>query len=60
MVSALVGLSESEAAAMAKDKGWELRVVSRDGEDFMVTQDYKTDRVNITVKSGKVTKASVG
>jgi hypothetical protein len=26
----------------------------------MVTQDYKTDRVNITVKSGKVTKASVG
>lgn len=60
MVSALVGLSESEAAATAKDKGWELRVVSRDGEDFMVTQDYKTDRVNITVKSGKVTKASVG
>ncbi len=56
----LVGLSESEALDTAKANGWDARVVSRDGEDFAVTMDYRADRVNLTVVDDVVTASTVG
>lgn len=57
----LVGLSESEAGKVAETAGWVLRVVRRDGEDFMVTQEFNGSRVNIEVTRGTVSEVlSVG
>ena len=56
----LVGLSETEADKFAASKGWTTRVVERDDEQFMVTADWRGDRVNLTVVAGKVTAVSVG
>lgn len=56
----LIGLSESAALDTAKANGWEVRVVSRDGEDFAVTEDYRMDRVNLTIVDDKVTSSTVG
>jgi hypothetical protein len=56
----LVGLTESEATAAAKDNGWIVRIASRDGKDFMLTTDYVTNRVNLTIKKSVVTSVDVG
>lgn len=56
----LVGLNEQVATTCAANEGWKFRVVARDGEDFMVTADYRTDRVNLTVENGIVTAINVG
>lgn len=56
----LVGLSEEEATKVATGNGWAVRVAERDGESFMLTTDYRTDRVNLTVKNGRVTAVTVG
>lgn len=56
----LIGLSESAALDTAKANGWEVRVVSRDGEDFAVTEDYRMDRVNLTIVDDMVTASTVG
>ncbi|MFZ9541535.1 MAG: hypothetical protein ACO292_10385 [Ilumatobacteraceae bacterium] len=56
----LIGLSESAALDTAKVNGWEARVVSRDGEDFAVTEDYRMDRVNLTIVDDMVTASTVG
>ncbi|MFZ9232311.1 MAG: hypothetical protein ACO25P_10895, partial [Ilumatobacteraceae bacterium] len=56
----LIGLSESVALDTAKANGWEVRVVSRDGEDFAVTEDYRMDRVNLTIVDDMVTASTVG
>jgi hypothetical protein len=56
----LVGLTEEEATKLAESNGWAVRVVSRDGESFPITMDYRTDRVNLTVENGVVTAVSVG
>jgi len=56
----LIGLSESAALDTAKANGWEVRVVSRDGEDFAVTEDYRMDRVNLTIVDDTVTASTVG
>jgi hypothetical protein len=56
----LVGLTEDEAVKVAESKGWITRVSSRDGEDFPMTEDYVTNRVNLAIVKGKVTSVSVG
>ena len=58
--AALVGLSEDEALATAAEHGWAARVVARDGEQFAVTEDYSTSRVNLTIVAGTVTAVTVG
>ena len=55
-----VGLTESEAVQAIKKDGLRPRVVSRDGEHYVITMDYRTDRVNLTITEGKVTSAHVG
>jgi len=59
-LDALVGLSEAEATDVATAQGWEVRVVSRDGEDFAVTKDFRSDRVNLTLVDDVVTGADIG
>ena len=56
----LVGLTEKTAAACAESEGWRVRVVQRDGEEFMVTADYRVDRVNLVVEDDVVTNVTVG
>lgn len=56
----LVGLTEAEATATAKDRGWTVRIAARDGESFMLTTDYSATRVNLTVEKSVVTSVVVG
>jgi hypothetical protein len=60
MPGGLVGLTLDGARTEAAAAGWTVRVVSQDGEDFMVTLDYVEKRANLTVVDGVVTKATEG
>jgi hypothetical protein len=59
-LGALIGLPEDEAAQMIAAAGFSERIVSRDGEDFAVTMDYRSDRVNLGIVDGVVTTATIG
>jgi hypothetical protein len=59
-VDDLLGMSEAEATKAAEAKGLTVRVGSRDGEDFALTMDYRTDRVTLTVVAGIVTAVTPG
>lgn len=56
----LLGLMESEAQTQAQAAGWNVRVVSRDGEEMMTTRDYRDDRLNFSVDNGVVVEVTVG
>jgi hypothetical protein len=56
----LTGLTEDEAKKVATERGWSIRVAMRDGEAFMLTTDYRQDRVNITVVNNLVTSVQIG
>jgi hypothetical protein len=60
VADSVVGMSEAEAIKTAEAKGLTVRVGSRDGEDFALTMDYRTDRVTLTVIADKVTAATPG
>lgn len=59
---AVVGKTEAEAISLITGKGVGLiyRVVKRDGESFVVTMDYRTDRINLEIEKDIVTAANVG
>ncbi len=56
----LIGLTEAEAQKVAAEMGWQFRVAMRDGEAYMLTTDYQTNRVNLTITKGYVTAVVVG
>lgn len=56
----LLGLPEAEATKVAMANGWVVRIAARDGEFFMLTQDYSENRVNLSVKHGTVIAITVG
>jgi hypothetical protein len=52
-----VGKSEADATALAESRKLTVRVVGKDGECGMVTDDLRTDRVNLYLEDGTVTAA---
>ena len=55
-----IGMSETEAAALAKERGLVSRGVSVDGEARPVTMDYLLNRIYFTIEIGKVVKVNRG
>ena len=58
--STLIGMKEAEAESCAVQLDWIYRVVSREGEDFPATLDYRVDRISVTIKNGIISRANVG
>jgi hypothetical protein len=59
-VNALIGLDVVEARRRVEAKGWHFRVLTEDGVGHLATTDLRDDRVNVTVRRGKVEQADVG
>jgi len=56
----LVGMNEAQAVECAASLRWQIRVGQRDDESFMLTKDFRVDRVTIKVMQGFVTKVDIG
>ena len=56
----LLAMTEDEATKTAADNGWEVRIGQRDDEMFALTEDYRLDRVTLTIVADEVTKVDVG
>ena len=57
---ALVGLSEDEAVKIIEGNGWTYRIGSRDGELFMLTEDYSASRLTLGIEKSIVVSATIG
>lgn len=54
------GKTLEEATQYARDGGYKVRIVEQDGQSFILTMDFKTDRINFRVKNGYVIDAYGG
>lgn len=50
-----VGKTLQEAKEYAESGGFTIRIVEEDGKAFMVTRDFKTNRLNLRLRNNKVT-----
>jgi hypothetical protein len=56
----LKGKSEAEAQRIVNEAKMIMRVTSRNGESYIVTRDYRRDRVNVKINKDRVYEASLG
>lgn len=56
----LIGMAEDEAMQAVSVAGLGVRIAMRDGKARVLTRDYRSDRVNLTVTDGVVTEAHIG
>lgn len=54
-INSLLGKEEEEAHLLCEHYNYKMRVTSRNGSYGICTQDYRLDRVNVSVTDGKVT-----
>lgn len=54
------GATESEAQQATEQAGLMFRVLSREGEEFPATMDYRVERLNVRIADGVVTECTVG
>ncbi|MCG8602045.1 MAG: hypothetical protein MI807_18020 [Verrucomicrobiales bacterium] len=57
---AYIGMDLKAAETQAEKSGLRHRVVERDGKPLPATRDYRPNRVNFSVKAGKVIKVTRG
>ncbi|MEN9301461.1 MAG: hypothetical protein RLZZ254_1242 [Actinomycetota bacterium] len=56
----VIGLAEQDAIEAIEADGMIARVIARDGEYFIVTEDFVYSRINLVIESGLVTEATAG
>lgn len=56
----LVGKSLNEVRGYAESAGLPTRIVNMDNVPFMLTCDYNSARLNLTVENGIVTEIGIG
>lgn len=60
VIVTVVGLAEAEAIKAVEEAGFHAQVTEREGNYFVITRDYRTDRINLKVKDGLVFAAKIG
>lgn len=50
----VIGMEKLAAVTKIQDAGCRARITSEDGEPFIVTMDYHSDRLNLDIVQGKV------
>lgn len=49
LIKDIIGLTKSESKKLVEDSGYVYRVVREDGINYMVTADFRTDRINVVL-----------
>lgn len=60
ILESLIGLTLDAARAKCKENNFNDRVVCEDGVHYIVTCDFRTDRVNLTLENNLVIKCDIG
>lgn len=60
LIHTIIGMSEKEAINTINNKGYQSRVWMTNGKGCIVTADYRSDRLNLTIEDGKIVAAEIG
>lgn len=50
----IIGMEVDEAIETIEGAGLKARIAMEDGQPFMLTMDYRMDRINLDIQNGKV------
>lgn len=56
----LVGKTKSEVQELSEKNGYSFRITGENDINYMITCDFRTDRINVKIKNNIVIEASLG
>ena len=56
----LIGKTKEEAIELCKNNGFTSRVVREDSHNYMVTMDFKMNRINLSLDNDIITSCDIG
>jgi hypothetical protein len=56
----VAGMDKKKALEYIKESGFKSRILGEDGQSFIGTHDYRTDRMNLFIDDGKVSAIRCG
>ena len=56
----IIGLNEFESKKIAQENAYTYRVTKEDDNGYIITCDFRIDRINVELYNGLVTKADIG
>lgn len=51
LLERLIGMTQREGEALIKSEGYVSRVTSIDNKPYMITHDFRTDRINLELET---------
>jgi hypothetical protein len=60
IVDKVLGEKLENAQKICKEHGFKCNIVREDLHNFVITCDYRLDRVNVEIDEGKITKSYIG
>lgn len=56
----LIGKNKDDAQKIVENYGYSFRITSENGNDYMITCDFRTDRVNVKIEDDLIISAELG
>lgn len=56
----LIGKNKSEAKKIVEDNSYVFRITSENGNDYMITCDFRMDRINVEINDDIIINAYFG
>lgn len=59
-IESLIGKYEEEALEIISSSKFTYRIIRRDNTNYIVTHDFRLDRLNLEIDNKKITTISIG
>jgi hypothetical protein len=56
----LIGKNKYDAQKIVENYGYSFRITSENGNHYMITCDFRTDRVNVKIENDIITEVYLG
>ena len=56
----LIGLSKSDGIDLFSENNYRLRIVKENDINFIITRDYRLDRINLVIKDNIIIDSYIG
>jgi hypothetical protein len=60
LLESLIGLDRETASELCKENDYQVRIVREDSINYVITMDFRFDRINLEIDNGVITKCDIG
>ncbi len=60
LLESLIGLNIETASELCKENDYQVRIVREDSVNYVITMDFRFDRINLEIDNDVITKCDIG